>query len=58
MKKDTANAWVLYQPSDNAPWDLRRVVHLHRRAAFAAPWDDLQRDFLSAYTAANDFKRQ
>jgi uncharacterized protein (DUF1800 family) len=26
------------------PWDLRRVVHLHRRAGFAAPWDVLQRD--------------
>ena len=26
------------------PWDLRRVVHLHRRAGFAATWDELQRD--------------
>src|SRR5262249_45351609 len=29
---------------DQAPWDLRRVVHLHRRAGFAAPWKELQRD--------------
>jgi uncharacterized protein (DUF1800 family) len=27
-----------------APWDLRRVVHLHRRAGFAATWSELQRD--------------
>src|SRR5262249_38106993 len=26
------------------PWTLRRVVHLHRRAGFAATWDELQRD--------------
>ena len=27
-----------------APWNLRRVVHLHRRAGFAATWDEIQRD--------------
>jgi hypothetical protein len=26
------------------PWDLRRVVHLHRRAGFAATWSEIQRD--------------
>src|SRR5438874_13836402 len=36
--------WQLYAPDGKAPWDLRRVVHLHRRAAFAATWDELQRD--------------
>jgi uncharacterized protein (DUF1800 family) len=36
--------WDAYAPDAKAPWDLRRVVHLHRRAAFAAPWDELQRD--------------
>src|SRR5262245_20291420 len=36
--------WAMYEPSDEAPWNLRRVVHLHRRAALAAPWDALQRD--------------
>jgi uncharacterized protein (DUF1800 family) len=36
--------WALYVPSPDAPWDLRRVVHLHRRAGFAATWDELQRD--------------
>ena len=24
--------------------DLRRVVHLHRRAGFAATWDEIERD--------------
>lgn len=31
-------------PSDALLWDLRRVHHLHRRAGFAANWNDLQRD--------------
>jgi len=39
-----ADSWVPYAPDAKSPWDLRRVVHLHRRAAFAAPWDELQRD--------------
>jgi uncharacterized protein (DUF1800 family) len=39
-----ANSWVPYAPDATVPWDLRRVVHLHRRAGFAAPWDELQRD--------------
>jgi uncharacterized protein (DUF1800 family) len=38
------NAWDRYEPSAEAPWDLRRVVHLHRRAGFAASWGDLRRD--------------
>ena len=36
--------WAAYAPCDAAPWNLRRVVHLHRRAGFAATWDELQRD--------------
>jgi uncharacterized protein (DUF1800 family) len=36
--------WTPYVPDDKAPWDLRRVVHLHRRAGFAAPWQELERD--------------
>src|SRR5262245_41086458 len=38
------NSWGRYEPSPDAPWDLRRVVHLHRRAGFAATWDELRRD--------------
>jgi uncharacterized protein (DUF1800 family) len=36
--------WAPYVPDEQAPWDLRRVVHLHRRAGFAATWDELKRD--------------
>jgi uncharacterized protein (DUF1800 family) len=33
---DPAWAWDVYKPSDKAPWDVRRVGHLYRRAAFGA----------------------
>jgi uncharacterized protein (DUF1800 family) len=36
--------WEPYAPDAKAPWNLKRVVHLHRRAGFAASWDELQRD--------------
>jgi uncharacterized protein (DUF1800 family) len=36
--------WAPYAPDEKAPWDLRRVVHLHRRAGFAATWDEIQRE--------------
>jgi uncharacterized protein (DUF1800 family) len=36
--------WARYVPDDQAPWSLRRVVHLHRRAGFAATWAELRRD--------------
>jgi hypothetical protein len=38
------NPWAPYAPTKEAPWDLRRVVHLHRRAGFAATWDEIRRD--------------
>src|SRR5438105_11412953 len=38
------NPWAPYAPSKDAPWNLRRVVHLHRRAGFAATWGEIQRD--------------
>jgi hypothetical protein len=38
------NAWGVYKPSGEAPWDLHRVVHLHRRAGFAAARDEIERD--------------
>ena len=37
-------AWSAYTPDDAAPWDLRRVAHLHRRAGFAGTWAELRRD--------------
>ncbi len=36
--------WARYEPTNEAPWDLRRVVHLHRRAGFAATWAEIRRD--------------
>ena len=44
MRADVTGAWARYEPDTEEPWDLRRVVHLHRRAGFAATWDELQRD--------------
>jgi uncharacterized protein (DUF1800 family) len=41
---DVKEQWIPYTPSDKAPWNLRRVVHLHRSAGFAATWKELQRD--------------
>src|SRR5215470_12875208 len=41
---DPRGLWAPFAPDGEAPWDLRRVVHLHRRAGFAAPWGELQRD--------------
>ena len=40
----SAGAWVPYVPEAKTPWNLRRVVHLHRRAGFAATWGEIQRD--------------
>ena len=34
--------WTPYRPSEIAPWNLRRVVHLHRCAGFAATWNELR----------------
>ena len=36
--------WNRYQPSASAPWDLKRVLHLHRRVVFGPCWDEVQRD--------------
>lgn len=38
--------WAVYSPDEKTPWDLKRVVHLHRRAAFAGTWGELQRDLV------------
>jgi uncharacterized protein (DUF1800 family) len=35
-------AWQGYEPSDKAPWDLKKAGHLFRRAVFGGNWDDLQ----------------
>src|SRR4029077_5684159 len=41
---DPKGNWSPYVASKHTPWDLRRVVHLHRRAGFAATWEEFQRD--------------
>ncbi len=41
---DEKGLWNRYTSGPGAPWNLRRVVHLHRRASFAATWSELQRD--------------
>lgn len=35
---------IPYEPTPERPWNVRRVVHLHRRAGFAANWRIIQRD--------------
>ncbi|HLJ95839.1 MAG TPA: DUF1800 domain-containing protein [Gemmataceae bacterium] len=35
-------AWEPYQPSEQSPWDLKRVGHLYRRASFGATWSELE----------------
>jgi uncharacterized protein (DUF1800 family) len=48
------NPWSAYAPSEKAPWNLRRVVHLHRRAGFAATWSEIQRDLKDGSQASID----
>jgi uncharacterized protein (DUF1800 family) len=47
-------AWAPYEASDSAPWNRQRVVHLHRRAGFAATWDEVERDLVDGPKQAMD----
>lgn len=47
-------SWSRYEPSSEAPWNLQRVVHLHRRAGFGPTWQEAQRDLKSGVDAAVD----
>ncbi len=51
-RRSEPGPWARYEPSDDAPWDLRRVVHLHRRAGFAATWAEIRRDLKDGPDAA------
>src|SRR5437870_8033928 len=51
---DLSQAWAPYQQEANKPWNLRRVVHLHRRAGFAATWREIQRDLRDGPKASVD----
>ena len=53
-KARSADTWAAYVPSAEAPWNLRRVVHLHRRAGFAATWGEIQRDLKDGPQASLD----
>jgi uncharacterized protein (DUF1800 family) len=48
------DGWAPYVPSDEAPWDRRRVVHLHRRAGFAATEGEIERDLADGPRASID----
>src|SRR5437773_5277316 len=51
---EAAGPWAPYVPDDSPTWNLRRVVHLHRRAGFAATWAELQRDLKDGPAASID----
>src|SRR5262245_24626754 len=44
--------WTAYRPTDSTPWNLERVVHLHRRCRFGASWSELKRDLADGPQAA------
>jgi Protein of unknown function (DUF1800) len=46
--------WPPYTPTATVPWTLGRVVHLHRRAGFAATWGEIQRDLRDGPTTSID----
>jgi uncharacterized protein (DUF1800 family) len=48
----TSGYWAAYAPENEKAWTLRHVVHLHRRAGFAATWEELQRDLKDGPTAS------
>jgi uncharacterized protein (DUF1800 family) len=39
---DPRSAWEAYVPSDQSPWDEKKVGHLYRRASFGATHAELQ----------------
>jgi uncharacterized protein (DUF1800 family) len=51
---EPGRVWRPFVPSKETPWNLRRVVHLHRRAGFAATWGEIQRDLKDGPAASID----
>ena len=47
-------AWEPYRPTAADPWDLRKVGHLYRRAAFGGSWPELQAAVAAGPDAALD----
>ncbi|WP_246196297.1 DUF1800 domain-containing protein [Aquisphaera giovannonii] len=54
MDAQKEGPWAPYRPSPGAPWDLRRVAHLHRRAGFAATRAEIERDLREGPEASLD----
>jgi uncharacterized protein (DUF1800 family) len=50
----TADPWAPYHPSAEAPWNVRRVAHLHHRAGFAPLPEEMQRDLADGPQASID----
>ncbi len=44
MSVGLADPWRPYAPDARSPWDLERVVHLHRRSGFGASPAEVRRD--------------
>ena len=56
-RRTTADRELVLGPlrtDGRGPWDLRRVVHLHRRAGFAATWAEIKRDLNDGPDASID----
>jgi hypothetical protein len=49
---DPAIAWLPYEPTAQDPWDLAKVLRMHRRAGFGATWAEAQRDLADGGEAA------
>lgn len=49
---DSTEAWLEWRPTDNDPWDLAKVVRLHRRAGLGVNWDAVRRDLAEGHEAA------
>ncbi len=47
-------SWARWKPTKEQPWNLKRVVHLHRRAGFGATWAEIQRDINDGPDASID----
>ena len=50
----STDSWAPYTPDDKTAWNLRRVVHLHRRAGFSVTWSEIQRDLKDGPKASID----
>ncbi len=44
QQNNVMSSWNPYQPTSKQPWDVRRVVHLHRRCVFGPCWAEVDRD--------------